>query len=270
MSPGPRSGSADVEPDLARLIVRHRDVAPMLSALLTGTNAGVRITDSAGTVVLEREAAGIAFERFPIVVEGEAVGFVEGDRIARSIASVLSYALSREADKRSLAREALDRYRELNLVYELADRLSGATSVEDVAAIAMEEAGRLPAGGAGFVLVAGPDGEARPVGAGAVDWVVRPGEGILGAVFVSAVAEEVNDVRADRRATAGESGLASIIAAPLVARGRTLGLLGAASTIPIAYQAADLKLVAAIAAIAGPALAQVRTPADDRAPAPAG
>jgi len=86
MSPGPRSGSADVEPDLARLIVRHRDVAPMLSALLTGTNAGVRITDSAGTVVLEREAAGIAFERFPIVVEGEAVGFVEGDRIARSIA----------------------------------------------------------------------------------------------------------------------------------------------------------------------------------------
>jgi putative methionine-R-sulfoxide reductase with GAF domain len=259
-----------MEPDLARLIVRHRDVAPMLSALLTGTNAGVRITDSGGTVVLEREAGGIAFERFPIVVEGETVGFVEGDRVARSIASVLSYALSREADKRSLAREALDRYRELNLVYELADRLSGATSVEHVASIAIEEAGRLAAGGAGFVLVASPDGEAHPVGTGAVDWTVRPGEGVLGAVLVSAVAEEVNDLATDPRTTPAETALASIITAPLVARGRTLGLLGAASTTPIAYQAADLKLVSAIAAIAGPALAQVRTPADDRTPAPAG
>ena len=103
-----------------------------------------------------------------------------------------------------------------------------------------------------------------------MDWAVRPGEGILGAVLASAVAEEVNDVRADGAPTAAESGLASVVAAPLVARGRTLGLLGAASTTPIAYQAADLKLVAAIAAIAGPALAQVRPPADDRAAAPAG
>ena len=29
-----------MELDLARLIVRHRHVAPMLSALLSGTNAG--------------------------------------------------------------------------------------------------------------------------------------------------------------------------------------------------------------------------------------
>jgi hypothetical protein len=83
-----------VDQDLARLIVRHRHVAPMLSALLTGTNAGVRITDSAGAVVLEREAGGIGFERFPIVVDGATVGSVEGDRVARAVAAVLSYALA--------------------------------------------------------------------------------------------------------------------------------------------------------------------------------
>jgi putative methionine-R-sulfoxide reductase with GAF domain len=250
-----------VDQDLARLIVRHRQVAPMLSALLTGTNAGVRISDPAGTVVLEREAAGIGFERFPIVVEGETVGWVEGDRVARSVASVLSYALSREADKRSLAREALDRYRELNLVYQLADRLSGALSVGDVAAIAIEEASRLPAGGDGFFLVAEPDGALRLVGSGSVGWDVRAGEGILGAIAGSAVAEEVNDVAGDPRTSAAERGLASLIAAPLVARGRTLGLLGATSATRVEYRGADLKLVAAIAAIAGPALAQVRTAA---------
>src|SRR4029078_5649910 len=121
------------------MISRHPPVARRLPALVTGTTAGVRITDAAGTVVLEREAGGIAFERFPLVVEGETVGFVEGDRVARAVAAVLSSAqsershgavaavhsdaLRREPNKRSLAREALDRYRELNLVYELADRL---------------------------------------------------------------------------------------------------------------------------------------------------
>src|SRR4029078_13444938 len=99
-----------------------------------------------GPCLLGRERGGIAFEQFPILVEGETVGFVEGDRVARSIASVLSYALSREADKRSLGPQALDRYRELNLVYELADRLSGAISVEHVASIAIEDARTRPGG----------------------------------------------------------------------------------------------------------------------------
>jgi putative methionine-R-sulfoxide reductase with GAF domain len=251
-----------VDQDLARLIVRHRQVAPMLSALLTGTNAGVRISDTEGTVVLEREATGIGFERFPIEVEGETVGWVEGDRLARSIASVLSYAISREADKRSLAREALDRYRELNLVYELADRLSGARTAEQIAGIAIEESSRLAAGGAGFFLAVGDDGVLRPVGSGSIDWEVRPGEGLLGAIVASGTAEEVNDVPGDPRATATESAVAALIAAPMLARGRTIGLLGTASTLAVTYEAADLKLIAAIAAIAGPAFAQIRGSAD--------
>jgi len=257
-----------VDQDLSRLIVRHRHVAPMLSALLTGTNAGVRITDAAGTVVLEREAGGIGFEHFPIVVDGETVGTVEGDRVGRAIAAVLSYALSRESDKRALAREALDRYRELNLVYELADRLGAALTIEEIAAIAVEHAGRLPAGGDGFLLFAGPDGILRSVGGEPAPITeAHPGEGIVGSVAVSATAEEVNDVAADGRAAIGESAFASVICAPLVARGITLGVLGAASMTPVEYRGADLKLLAAVAAIVGPALAQANAVAT--APAPA-
>ena len=247
------------ELDLARLIVRHRHVAPMLSALLTGTNAGCRISDAAGTIIVEREGTGIGFERFPISVEGTTVGWVEGDRTGRAIAAVLSYAVAREADKRSLAREALDRYRELNLVYELADRLSGEHDLESVAGILVAEASRLPAGGSGFLLVG--DDHLRSVGDGETGAALggeRAGEGIIGGVFASAVAEEVNDVTGNARSTSAERAFASLIAAPVVARGRTLGVLGAASRTPVTYQAADLKLLAAIAAIAGPALVGAR------------
>jgi putative methionine-R-sulfoxide reductase with GAF domain len=252
-----------MEPDLARLIVRHRHVAPMLSALLTGTNAGVRISDPDGIVILEREGSGIGFEKFPITVDGRTLGWVEGDRTGRAIAAVLSYAVAREADKRSLGREALDRYRELNLVYELADRLSGELDLASVSRTLVEEASRLPAGGAGFLVIAEAGGELRGVSGGDHGPIAAAtfGQGIVGAVAASAAAEEVNDVVADPRATPSERVFASLIAAPVVSRGRTLGVLGAASRTPVEYQAADLKLLAAIAAIAGPALAQVRVDA---------
>lgn len=238
-----------MEQDLARLIVRHRHVAPMLSALLTGTNAGVRITDATGTVILEREGSGIGFERYPITVEGREVGVVEGDRVGRAIASVLSYAVAREADKRSLAREALDRYRELNLVYDLAERLSGDLDLDTVAGIAVGEAGKLAGGGSGFLYLVDERGGLRAL----IGDAVRDG-GILAAIAASGIAEEVNDVASDARASGADRELASLIGAPVVARGRTLGVLGAGSPSRVDYQAADLKLLAAIAAITGPAL----------------
>jgi adenylate cyclase len=176
---------------------------------------------------------------------------------------VLSYAVAREADKRSLAGEALDRYRELNLVYELADRLSGELEVEAVARIAVAEASRLPAGGSGFLLVVDADGTLRATGDGSGSFApalatVEVGTGIVGAVAASRIAEEVNDVAADSRSTDGERAYASLIAAPVVARGQTIGVLCAGTRTPVVYQAADLKLLSAIAAITGPALAQAR------------
>jgi transcriptional regulator with GAF, ATPase, and Fis domain len=240
----------------------------MLSALLSGTNAGVRISNDQGIVILEREANGIGFEKFPITVEGRTVGWVEGDRTGRAIAAVLSYAVAREADKRSLAREALDRYRELSLVYELADVLSAELDVEEIGRIVTTEASRLPAGGSGFLLLVDDEGVLSPVAVGhgsedAPGWPAGAGGnptggGIVGSVARSGVAEEVNDVAADSRASAPERTYASLIAAPVVARGRTIGVLGAGTRAPADYQAGDLKLLAAIAAIAAPALAQTR------------
>jgi GAF domain-containing protein len=250
-----------MELELARLVVRHRHVAPMLSSLLSGTNAAVRITAADGALILEREGAGIGSERFPISVDGETIGWVEGDRTGRAVAAVLSYAYAREADKRSLAREALDRYRELNLVYELADALSGLLEVDAVVEAALAEVNRIPGGGVGFVLLGGSVGG----GLTAPDRVppgpisaVGSGEGILGAIAAGADAEIVNDVAADGRARGDERSVASFIAAPLRAREESIGVIGAATTEPHEFRASDLKVLSAIAALTGPAIDQAR------------
>jgi hypothetical protein len=246
-----------MEVDLARLIVRHRHVAPMLSSLLGGTNAAVRISDAAGTVILEREGGGIGSDRFPIVVEGETLGWVEGDRTARAVASVVSYAVARETDKRSLAREALERYRELNLVYDLAEALSGLRSVPAIGQEAVAEVDRLPGRGTPFLLVASVDGRLRtpdgvppgPIGD------VAPGAGIVGGLG-EGEPEIVNEPSADPRATPDERALGAIVLAPLRAKGRAIGVIGAATEEQHEYRAGDVKVLAAIAALTGPAIGQ--------------
>lgn len=255
--------------DLKRLVTRHRHVAPMLSGLLAGTDARVIVTDAEGAVILHREGSGPAGaitgegQRFPILLDGEAVGWVQGGRVAAAIAAVLGYAAAREHDKRSLAQEALERYRELNLIYDLADQIGATLEIPAVAAVAVREAGRLPAGGTGFLLLrtargalesTDDDADAPPAGlVGA-----RAGAGILGAVL-DGEAEIVNDVAADPRASAAERTMASIIAAPLKVRGQRIGVVGAWSDQPVEYRAADLKVLAAIAALAAPTIDQART-----------
>jgi len=249
--------------ELRRLIVRHRHVAPMLSVLLAGTDARVTITDAEGEVILDRQTgaapADAPIERHAIVIEGATVGWVEGPRPAGSIAAVLAYAGARETDKRSLAREALDRYRELNLIYDLADQIGAVLETDAIAAVAVAEASRLPSGGTGFVLLLDDDGarlSARPT-TGAAHPIVEheAAVGILGAILAGDP-EIVNDVAADPRATEAERAFASLVAAPLQVRGERFGVIGTISSEPIEFHASDLRVLGAIASLAAPTFDQ--------------
>jgi len=253
-----------VELDLRRLIIRHRHVAPMFSSILASTNARVRILDADEGVILNRDAGAEPEEpvqRFPVVAERQVLGWVEGGRVGAGIASVLSYAAAREMDKRALSQEALERYRELNLIYDLAQSIGATLEIPAVARVALDEAARLPGGGAPFLLLHGSaDGMlATPAGVdpGPIA-TAQPGAGILGAVADGA-AEIVNDVATDPRATEEErAAAASLIAAPLRVRGARIGVVGTAAAARHEYRAADLKVLSAIAALAGPAIDQCR------------
>lgn len=251
-------------PELRRLIVRHRHVAPMLSVLLAGTDARVTITDLDGEIILDRQAGARADdapkERHAIVIEGMTVGWVEGPRPAGSIAAVLAYAGARETDKRSLAREALDRYRELNLIYDLADQIGAVLETDAIAQVAVAEASRIPTGGTGFVLLLEDDGSrlvAHPTnGTDAHPFAEHDVmSGIIGAILAGDP-EIVNDIAADHRATAVERAFASLVAAPLRVRGERIGVLGTISRDPIEYHASDLRLIGAIASLAAPTFDQ--------------
>lgn len=244
--------------ELRRLIVRHRHVGPLVASLLAGTDAQVTIRDAEGETILDRGGLGLG-ERFPIVAESQTIGSVEGGRTARVVAAVLSYAASRERDKRSLANEALERYRELSLIYDLAEALGSSRDEAAVGTAIEGQLARLPGAPQPFVLLLDGAGSARPApGTTPADGLgqVSPGTGILGAALADdATPELVEDPAQDPRATDAERRGGSVLVAPLRLGGRTTGIAGAIAPAAVRYRAADLKVVTAIAALAGPALA---------------
>lgn len=229
----------------------------MVSALLAGTDAAVTIRDAQGEVILDRLGLSVdGVERHDITVEREVLGTVEGDRMARAVASVLAYAAARERDKRSLANEALERYRELSLIYDLAEAIGGAMDEGAVVEAVVRELARLPGDPTPFVVLAGPG--AALIGAAGPFARIASGEGVLGGAAERGEAELVDDVADDPLAAAAERAHRAIVVAPLRVDGRTIGVVGAASATPAAFRATDLKVVSAIAAIAGPAIGQLR------------
>jgi len=253
--------------ELRRLLVRHRQVAPMVSALLAGTDAAVTIRSVDGELILERTGSDGDARRdaFDVLAGGERIGTVEGGRSARAVAAVLSYAASRERDARALAQEALERYRELSLIYDLAGSIGSSLEVASIAGTAVAEAVRLPNAASAFLLLLSPGGRLEPVrgqtGEGDASrlWATPLGEGIVGRVTANGSAELVDDVADDERATMAERSIGGgLVVAPLRATERTIGVIGAATARGDTFRAADLKVITAIAALAGPAIEQAR------------
>jgi transcriptional regulator with GAF, ATPase, and Fis domain len=240
---------------LKRLVDRNKEV---ISRLIDAIAAPIGITDADGRLLLgdlDDSSPG----RYPVELEGEPLGWVIGGDQTAAIGSLLSYLVGREVEQRTLADEVLDRYREINLLYNLSEKLTASLDLQSVVRVALEEANRLIAGTSGAVMLLDEEtGMLTTILAfGQEDGLqesVRPGEGIIGSIARTARAEIVNDVLSDPRPAEGVGQVASLVCAPLKPKQKVAGVILIGNREPVTYTAADLKLLSTIASQAAPAI----------------
>jgi GAF domain-containing protein len=117
-------------------LLRREDVAAVLTAVSDGQDA---VVDAKG-----RRLAGPLVDGPSVPVtrpDGTLLGTVTGPRAAAT-AGVLTALAGNEQERRELADEVLDMYREVNLLYTLGEVLATATDRTDLAARALREATR--------------------------------------------------------------------------------------------------------------------------------
>ena len=187
---------------------------------------------------------------------------MSGPAGAQAVATLLDHLVTKEVERKALGAEVLHLYREINLIYSFSEQLAALLDVERVAALTLREARHLIVATDGAVLlldetagdhaVAGFGDELPPLTG------FRSGVGILGAIAASGVAEIVNDVDADPRRITRARRCRALITAPLKVGERVIGVLALGSTVPMAYTAAELKLLSTLGLQAATAIENAR------------
>lgn len=225
----------------------------------------IRLLDDQDQVVFENGAYLTSdqrdhFRSMDLEMNDEIIGKVSGLEDAGIIHRLLILFIEQEVNKKSLGNETLSLYREINLLYNLADRLGESSDVIPVAATALGEASRLIRSSCGTIMLTAAD-------RGTLETVADFGDGLpesvslsetekslIGLLFGTGKSEIINLVAEDERADSGSETVASLICAPLSVAEKSLGIIVLANDQPITYTASDLKLLQAVASQAAPAL----------------
>lgn len=198
-------------------------------------------------------------ERSPIKLSDEIVGWVSGGEKASGLATLLSFMSAKEIERKQLAEEILNKYKEINLFYQLSEKITASLELPVVCNVIIEEARKLIKTTSGSVMLLNKaTGMLELIAAFGqavhTNVALKPGEGIAGSVFASGRGEIVNNVSSDPRFVPGANPVSSLICAPLKTRTNVIGVVNFSQNEPIDYTAEDLQLLATLASQAAQAI----------------
>ena len=198
-------------------------------------------------------------KKIPILLGDEIIGWVVGIEQVEQVADFLSYLVHREFERKSLVTEALDKYREVNLLYTIAGKLSSCLDVQEICNLVIEEASRLINFTSASVMLHNKQNNFLEIisakgTAKMLSISVEADQGIAGHVFITGKPELVNDVTQDPRYISNENDCYAIICVPILTKDKTLGVINISNADPINYDAKDLKLFTAIVTQAASAI----------------
>ena len=248
---------------LRQLIGRQADARALVSTIAEALGSSVAIEDLDGRLLHGDAAPSQPAARFPVTHQDASVGWVSGSGQAGAVAALLAHLVDREAERKALGAEVLHLYREINLIYSFSEKIAALLEVEGVAQLTLQEARHLIVATDGMILLLDEETDALTRIAGFGDEFstlngFRRGIGIIGGIAKSGNGEIVNDVDSDARRVVEHTSTKALICAPLKVGERVIGTITLGSTIPMAYTAAELKLLNTLALQAASAIENAR------------
>ena len=243
-----------------------KEIMEVVDALIQTLGIPVTLKELDGKVIIDRGNKSDRHQenQYQITLEGEIIGWVEGDEPAKAIARLLELLASQELEKKSLAQEVLDKYRELTLFYNISDKILGIVEPEKLANLVCEEARKFIKATNGVVMlfddstgqletIAGFDSDPEY----STEYrTVRPwkSDDFVYDVATSGRGKIVNDVSSYPRLVDSQLLVSSMICVPLKTKDKIIGAIALGSKTPVNYTAEDLKLLTTLASQAASAI----------------
>jgi len=266
---------------LRRLLSRRialaalESLAPLLpEVILALVDRDGRTIAQAGAVSREEYTAQTL--PFPLTVNGEQVGVLVAQGLGlerptiqlalQSLHKNVTELLHRAEENRTLAQETLERYREINLLYNIGETISASLDPDEIPRLVLAEAARIIRADCGLVLLRDEDsamtvrsgfgGEAYRAALERVSRPLLPGE---------SPSECKSRIYTAEPMPGEPAAVEHVLCAPLKARERVLGvvLLGRLAGQPV-FRAGDEKLLSALTGQTAVAVENARLFADVR------
>lgn len=247
---------------LKRLIQKKR-TRLLLEELMHALGGDLAVEDPEGMVLLGATSSDAS--SMPLELDGVLLGRVRGGPMARGLATGLELFLRQEMEKRTIARETLERYKELSLLYDIAEKISSNMSPYEVGNMLLEQALHIiKADNASVVLLDEGDTLLELARAGCLDGQLRhrammQASGIEADVMRQGKAEIVNEVESDHRFVANTSTpVSSLMCAPMKVKDRVIGVINVSTEQPHTYTADELKMLSSLAVQAASVIENAR------------
>ncbi|MEP6782332.1 MAG: GAF domain-containing SpoIIE family protein phosphatase [Acidobacteriota bacterium] len=234
---------------LKQILSVQGGLRPVIESIARHIGAPVSIEDPAGASLFGTNGGGA---RFAVSHEGKDLGWVSGEAGSETIAELLRFMAAKESERKALGTEVLNLYREVNLIYSFSEKLAALLDLKRVAQLTLQEARHLIVATDGAILLLDDATDALVSVSAFGDELpglsgFARGKGIPGAVAQSGVGEIVNDVLNDPRRINAVIDVRSLVCAPLKVGEKVIGVIVLASTLPMAYEARELKLLNTLA-----------------------
>lgn len=244
---------------LKRLIVKNKDTHQLFQQLLNLSSERIGVEDIRGELIL-----GVPIQhpknKYPIALNGDTLGWVYGGEQAGILAGLLAHYATKESERKTLGREVLTMYREINVIYNFSEKLAKTIDPKVIADLALEEATHLIKASGGVVIVTN-QGRNRSlellsnVGAELLDQKESvSNKSPFHKLSAFSSAEIINEIKREEKYSTLNQSIASLVYAPLKVKEKVLGLIVLFNDKVDAYKAADLKLLTTLALQAGSAI----------------
>lgn len=249
----PQTGlCAKIDSMKLKRLVHKKGVRSILEGMIRSFGGELAVEDHEGRLLLG--VAPAAGESLPISLNGQLLGYVRGRTNTAALAASLQLYLQQEQEKRTIAKETLDRYKELTLLYGIAEKISTNMSPPEVGSMMLEQALYLiKADNASVALLDENDKLQELAGIGCADSQQRH-RGVMQVTDIAADvikqgrAEIVNDVQQDRRFIANATTpVSSLMCAPLKVKDKVIGVITISTEAPHTYTADELKMLSSLA-----------------------
>ncbi|MBW4539475.1 MAG: GAF domain-containing protein [Myxacorys chilensis ATA2-1-KO14] len=230
-----------------------------IGTLLNGLSAPVQIYDASGTL-LAGQPNSAQTEKYPVLVGERQIGWTIGSGDSEIVATVLSALCDRELELKTLADEVLDQYREINLLYNLSEKLTASLDITIVCQTVLTEVHKLiPATDAAILLT-----DSATKDAGSIFSLNNVNHTAIkhfaATVLATAKGEIVNEVATDANNPSSSElqTIKAFITVPLKTEQGIIGVMNVIHCQTIHYTAQHFKLLSTVASQAAQAIANAQ------------